>query len=201
MRTFLRILIILPVSFVSEFYYRLYHTIILKLRHIQFDSMPIIKGKLTIYNDGVCKLGSGVRFNSALKSNLVGLYKPCTISVKNNASLTIGDYAGFSGVSIYCANTITIGKYVNCGGNVCIWDTDFHPLDFQDRRLDDPEKVKTMPIFIGDDAFIGANSIVLKGAHIGNRSIIGAGSVVTKTIPDDEIWAGNPIKFIRKVII
>ena len=47
--------------------------------------------------------------------------------------------------------------------------------------------------------FIGANSIILKGVTIGERSIIGAGSVVTKNIPDDEIWAGNPAKFIRKI--
>ena len=56
-----------------------------------------------------------------------------------------------------------------------------------------------MPIIVGDDVFVGANSIILKGVIIGARVIIGAGSVVTKNIPSDEIWAGNPAKFIRKV--
>ena len=51
---------------------------------------------------------------------------------------------------------------------------------------------------IKDDVFIGAYSFVLKGVTIGNNSIIGACSVVTKNVPDNEIWAGNPAKFIRK---
>lgn len=46
---------------------------------------------------------------------------------------------------------------------------------------------------------IGACSIVLKGVTIGKNSVVGAGSVVTKSIPDNEVWAGNPAKFIRKV--
>lgn len=47
-------------------------------------------------------------------------------------------------------------------------------------------------------AYIGANSIICKPVTIGERSIVGAGSVVTKDIPDNEIWAGNPARFIRK---
>ena len=55
------------------------------------------------------------------------------------------------------------------------------------------------PVVIKDNAFIGAKVIVLKGVTIGENSIIGAGSVVTRSVPDNEIWAGNPAKFIRKV--
>ena len=53
--------------------------------------------------------------------------------------------------------------------------------------------------WIGEDVFIGAHSIILKGVTIGARSIVGAGSVVTKDIPADEVWAGNPAKCIRKL--
>ncbi len=52
---------------------------------------------------------------------------------------------------------------------------------------------------IEDNVFIGANCIILKGVKIGDRSIIGAGSVVTKNVPSDQIWAGNPAKFIREI--
>ena len=159
--------------------------------------MPSIAGRLFIYNEGICKLGRNIRFNSDLSSNLIGLYKPCTIYVSKHAELSIDDYSGFSGVSIYCANNIKIGKHVKCGGNVGIWDTDFHPLDFEKRRFTLID-TKSRPIIIGDDVFIGANSMILKGVNIGDRAIVGAGSVVTKGIPPDEVWAGNPAKCIRK---
>ena len=55
------------------------------------------------------------------------------------------------------------------------------------------------PVIIEDTVFIGAKCIILKGVTIGQNSIVGAGSVVTKSIPADEIWGGNPAKFIRKL--
>ena len=159
--------------------------------------MPKIYGRLVINNNGTCTFGKGITFRSDLTSNMVGLFKPCTISVSKNGILQISDFSGFSGVSIYCVNKIIIGRYCNFGGNVSIWDTDFHPLDFAERR--NPLQIaKSAPVIIGDDVFVGANSLILKGVLIGDRSIIGAGSVVTKNIPCDEVWAGNPAKFIRK---
>lgn len=130
---------------------------------------------------------------------MVGLSKKCSIYVANQAKLAIGDNCGLSGVSIYCSTNINIGKYVNIGGNVSIWDTDFHPLEFQARRIHKHSEIKLASITIGDDVFIGANSIILKGVNIGAKSIIGAGSVITKSIPANQVWAGNPAKFIRKI--
>ena len=171
----------------------------LVLHKVIYTKMPTIKGRILLQGKGEFNLGRQITFNCSLWSNMVGLYKPCTLCVKKGAKLTIGDYSGFSGVSIYCANNITIGKYVNCGGNVSIWDTDFHPLNFMDRRANN-DKIVSKPVKIGDDVFIGANSIILKGVSIGARAIIGAGSIVTKDVPNDEIWAGNPAKFIKKHI-
>ena len=74
-------------------------------------------------------------FNSSITSNFVGLTKPCTIAVQKDAELIIGDYCGFSGVSIFCSKGIKIGNHVNFGGNVSVWDTDFHPLYFEDRTI------------------------------------------------------------------
>ncbi|HEX9511601.1 MAG TPA: acyltransferase [Puia sp.] len=173
--------------------------IMVRHRKVDYDSFPIIKGRIRLYGEGRFTFGKDVKFNCSLRSNFVGLFKTCTVAVLKNASLEIGDYSGFSGVSIYCAEKISIGKYVNFGGNVCIWDTDFHPLDYAERRVHNMQQINSAPIIVEDDVFVGANSIILKGITIGARSIIGAGSVVSKNIPPDEIWAGNPVKFIRKI--
>ena len=79
-----------------------------------------------------------------------------------------------------------------------IWDTDFHSLDYED-RINEDRYIKSKPIRVCEGAFIGACSIILKGVTIGRHSIIGAGSVVTKDVPDGEIWAGNPAQFIRRI--
>ncbi|WP_159476931.1 DapH/DapD/GlmU-related protein [Dyadobacter sp. 3J3] len=169
------------------------------MRKVEYQSFPIIKGRIIIRNSGTIRLGLRTTFNCSINSNYVGLFKTCTIAVGKNAVLEIGDYSGFSGLSLYCSSKIHIGNYVNFGGNVCIWDTDFHPINYIKRRVNDQASICSKPIIIGDDVFVGANSIILKGVQIGDRSIIGAGSVVTKDIPPDQIWAGNPIKFIKNV--
>ena len=56
-----------------------------------------------------------------------------------------------------------------------------------------------MMALMKDDVFIGANCYIGKGVIIGDRSIVAAGSVVVKSIPADEIWGGNPAKFIKKI--
>ncbi len=79
-----------------------------------------------------------------------------------------------------------------------ICDTDFHSIEYS-YRLEKPDThIRTAPVRICEGAFIGARSIILKGVTIGKHSVIGAGSVVTKSVPDNEIWAGNPAVYIRK---
>lgn len=152
-----------------------------------------------VAKDASLTIGNNLVLNNHTNHNMVGLYKKCSFAVLEGAKLHIGDNCGFSGVSIYCTSEIRIGNNITCGGNVNIWDTDFHPLDYKARRINDPKHIKHAPIFIGNDVFIGGNSIILKGTTIGDRVIIGAGSVVTKNVPHDEIWAGNPAKFIRNI--
>ena len=120
------------------------------------------------------------------------------------ASITIGNHVGMSSPCIWIQNKLTIGNHVNIGGNCLILDTDTHQIDYLARRghkVADPSKPKTtiqsVPITIEDDVWIGANCIILKGVTIGARSVIGAGSVVTKSIPADCIAAGNPCHVIK----
>ncbi len=200
MRQILKIFLILPFRKLRSGYFLLFNYLNFKTMNVIYQDLPKIFGRLIISNYGSCRLGKGLIFRSDITSNLVGLYKPCSIVVAKGGSLNIEDYSGFSGVSIYCTNNIKIGKYCKFGGNVSIWDTDFHPLNFEDRRCSFIG-TKSIPIVIGNDVFVGANSIILKGVTVGDRVIIGAGSVITKNIPSDEIWAGNPAKFIRKANI
>ncbi len=83
------------------------------------------------------------------------------------------------------------------GGGTCIYDTDFHPLTTADRLNDNDEKIVSAAVIIEQNVFIGANCTILKGVTIGKNSIVGACSVVAKKIPPNEIWAGNPAKFIK----
>lgn len=95
--------------------------------------------------------------------------------------------------------SITIGNHVNIGGDCILMDSDAHSLNYLDRRVGaiDMQHKIDKPIVIEDDVLIGARCIILKGVTIGARSIIGSGSVVTKSIPADAIAAGNPCKVIR----
>ncbi len=128
-----------------------------------------------------------------------GWFCRCKIMVSSNATFIMGKNSGMSGTLIYCSSCIKIGDYVNIGGGTRIIDTDFHSLDWRDRRVFNETNAKSVPVYIGDDVFIGAGCIICKGVSIGARSIIGAGSVVTKSIPPDQIWGGNPAEFIRNI--
>jgi maltose O-acetyltransferase len=89
--------------------------------------------------------------------------------------------------------TVDIGEGVLIGPNVQIY-TATHPLDWKLRK-EGLENAK--PVFIGSHVWIGGGSIILPGVKIGDRSVIGAGSVVTKDIPPDVLAVGNPCRVIR----
>jgi acetyltransferase-like isoleucine patch superfamily enzyme len=144
-------------------------------------------------------IDEGVTFVSSHFFNPVGLSKRCGIFISENGFISIGKNSGLSGATLVSWNKIIIGENCGIGGNVSIWDTDFHGLHFHDRTC--LEKVKTEPVIIGDNVWIGANVIILKGTEIGNNSIIGAGSVVVGSkVKNNEIWAGNPAKFIKLIV-
>lgn len=159
-----------------------------------FYGLPLLR----LVHGSSCLIGSDGRFVSVPSANLVGLTRKCSIAVMAGARLSIGDRVGFSAGAIVCAADIRIGNDCNFGGNVSIWDTDFHPVDWQQRRAG-PTGTRTAPIVIGNDVFVGAHTLILKGATIGDRAVIGAGSVVTGHVPADEIWAGNPARLLRKI--
>jgi acetyltransferase-like isoleucine patch superfamily enzyme len=134
-------------------------------------------------------------------SNPIGRFNRCSLIVGNEGTLIIGNNVGMSSTAIVCRHHIEIGDNVNLGGNVVIYDTDFHSLNSESRlnyKIDQIE-TKIAAVKIGKSAFIGGHSTILKGVEIGENSIIGACSVVTRNVPANEIWAGNPAKKIRSI--
>ncbi|MGJ8652873.1 MAG: acyltransferase [Opitutaceae bacterium] len=160
-----------------------------------------VDGRLIIQcrQPNVIEIGKGVTINSRFMSNLVGMTNPTVLCCYGEGEIVIGDHVGISGAILSSKSQIQVGDYATVGGNVRIFDHDFHSLSPEDRRDAklDRENCRTAPVTIGNDVFIGTNSIILKGVTIGDRCIVGAGSVVSlKEIPADSIVAGNPAKII-----
>jgi acetyltransferase-like isoleucine patch superfamily enzyme len=121
--------------------------------------------------------------------------------VYDTPEFSIGDHS-FVGhnCSFLIAESVTIGKHCLLAGGVRVSDFDGHPADAEARRRNDPMPADSIqPIVIGDDAWIGAGAYILKGVRIGERAIIGAGSVVTADVPADAVAAGNPARIIRQL--
>lgn len=136
----------------------------------------------------VC-IGRKTRFSSYKLGNRIGLNHQCILTIEKDAKLYIGRNCGFSGVSIWCFKSIYIGNNVRVGANVLIMDGDAHQ--------NDPRSGKNSAIIIEDNVWIGADARILKGVTIERNSIIGIGSIVTKSIPANVIAAGNPCRVIR----
>lgn len=114
-----------------------------------------------------------------------------------DAELLIGDDLRASGVVICAEQSVRIGNRVTVGANSTIVDSDFHPLNPNQRALD-PKAGQKAGVVIGDDIFIGMNCTILKGTEIGDNCIVGAGSVVSGQFPAGSVIAGNPAQVIRE---
>ena len=145
-------------------------------------------------------IGNEVSLVSCCFATALGVNHPVVLrTLAPAATIRIGDRVGISGGSICAARFVDIGEDTMLGANVTIADTDFHSLDPAFRKSDCHPTIATAPVHSGQRVFIGTNSVVLKGVSIGNNSVIGAGSVVTRDIPSDCIAAGNPCRVIRQL--
>ena len=162
---------------------------------IRIVGYPVVKGR------GVIRVGAGSDFRSKSWSTAMGVITPVILNAMTADSIIrIGKSVGMSGAVICAKELISIGNRVQLGSGVVICDTDFHSLDYQVRATpEDASSAATSPVCIGDDCFIGARAIILKGVTVGARSIVGAGSVVVKDVPADTIVAGNPARVIRSL--
>lgn len=150
------------------------------------------------YPSASIKLGDQVKINSNFFSNLLGLYQRMIIVARGTGKIEIGNRVGMSGSTIYARESIVIGDDSLIGANCKILDNDFHPIDPQERRRGSLEKLKTKPVVIGKNVFIGCNSIILKGTVLGDNCVVGAGSVVSGQFESGCVIAGNPARVVKK---
>lgn len=162
------------------------------------DNMSIL-GRISVIGPGKIIIGDNFCMTSGEHINPISAnIQASFFTDSSKAQIRIGDNVGMSSPRIWIHDGLTIGNNVKIGGGVLFIDTDCHPIAYSVRRNSN-EGTCSVPIVIEDDVWIGAQSIVLKGVTIGARSIIGAGSVVTKSIPSDCIAAGNPCKIVKKL--
>lgn len=112
-----------------------------------------------------------------------------------NYALKIGNNSGI-GANSELYGDITIGNDVMMGTN-CIIYTRNHCFDSLDLPMWQQGFKEVNPVVIGNDVWIGGRVTILPGVHIGNGSVIGAGSVVTKNVPDYAVVCGNPARIIK----
>ena len=180
-----------------KLYNKIYNFLKLKKHNIKYGKNLVINGK--IYATNNISFGNNCKINSGLKYNQIGGQVNTFLIASKTGKIVIGNNVGISNSSFFSQNSITIEDDVMIGGSCKIYDTDFHSIEYEKRMRIPDVNIKTKPVIIKKGAFIGAHSIILKGVTIGENAVIGAGSVVTKNIPSNEVWAGNPAKFIKKI--
>lgn len=163
----------------------------LKWNGVKTNGLVFTGGSLFVSRakNSTISIGRGCRFMSKECGNLIGLNHRCMLSTVDSAKLVIGDRCSFSGVALRCFGDITLGDNVRVGANTTIISGDAHQ--------DDPRAGKDKPINIEDNVWIGSNVMILKGVTIGRNSVVGAGSIVTKSIPENVVAAGNPCKVVK----
>jgi galactoside O-acetyltransferase len=114
--------------------------------------------------------------------------KNSLITIENDVQISNG-FSAIAFSEIYIGARTVIGEFCS------IMDTDGHDIQPEKRT----EKGVPKPIHIGENVFIGAHVIILKGVHIGNNAVIGAGAVITKNIPDFAVVVGSPQRIIKSL--
>lgn len=181
-------------------FFNFFHNFVeLKRKKVAVGKNFVIHGKIHIHGKGAVRLGDNCIVTSSANYNPTSGDSNTHFHTMNSGKLFIGNNVGISNSSITAEVNVTIEDNVLIGSGCIISDTDHHSILYSD-RMDGDSNVATGSILIKEGAFIGTRAIILKGVTIGEHSIIGAGSVIAKDIPDNEIWAGNPARFIKKII-
>lgn len=149
------------------------------------NGFPAIRRK----GSGKLIIGDGVTINTARWANSLNTGAAMNLCVENGAILEFKRGCGVSASQIIANVGIEIGEGSLIGAGCLICDSDMHEVP-----LGSGKPIAMAPIKIGNNVFVGARSIILKGVTIGDGAVIGAGSVVTRDIPEYILASGNPAK-------
>lgn len=168
---------------------------------VQIGRNSRIKGLPLIRVGGVgsrIEIGDDFTAISRAIDNSIGVpHRAIIRTVADGACIKIGNRVGVSGCVIAAVQTITIGDRVLVGSGAMIFDSDFHALPGVQETM--PGKGACAPIVIGNDVFIGARAMILRGVTIGDGAVVGAGAVVTHDVPAGARVAGNPARIIGTI--
>lgn len=177
-------------------YYKIY------LKKHGLDRAKIIMAglpQIIIRKGGILNICGVLRMVNTAKDATLGKPQKCKFLVYPNAYLTFKGDVSMSNTVIVATKGIEIGNNVMIGGGCTIVDSDFHSMNYNNwNTANDELNMLRSEVKIGDNVFIGMDSLILKGVTIGNGVVIAARSVITHDIPDNEYWGGNPAKFIKK---
>lgn len=149
------------------------------------------------------QLPEGLRIGA--RTTLIGVQ----FAVSAQGYIEIGEECYLDGAAIIAEERVTLGNRVIIATNVTIADSDFHPIDPEQRALDcialspSGDGVRppfiTLPVVIEDDVYIGFGATILKGVTVGKGAVVGAGSLVTRDVPAGMQVSGNPARIIGPI--
>jgi len=143
-----------------------------------------------IYRHRLSKINIGKNYENRnfWSSNPLGINHPTILCTwGESAKIKIGHDVGISGGSIVASRRIEIGNGTLIGANCTIIDTDFHPVDSRNRRYD-KNNIKSSPVKIGANVFIGMNTTILKGANIPDNTVVPACSLVRRSTKFSKVY-------------
>ncbi len=124
---------------------------------------------------------------------VVGRQFPAALSTGPGGRLVFGTNVFVNqGVNVHAEASVRIGDNVRLADLAAIYDTDFHELEPGSGQ-------RAAEVVIEDNVWIGRGAIVLKGVRVGRNSVVGAGAVVTSSVPPDSLAAGNPARVVRSL--
>lgn len=145
-------------------------------RNLSFGRMERLSPGVVVEMERGARLSMGGR---------TSIHSGCRLKVRKGAALSIGRGAYMNyGCTVICRERVEIGEGCEFGPNVLVYD---HDHDVRAKGGLKEKAFRSAPVVIGRDCWIGGNTVILKGVTIGDRAVVGAGSVVTGDVPADTV--------------